>query len=164
MRRGKINSAITIISVLFTLLTGCAVDPVADDLTNYMNNQMQAVSKIQNTYLTLLNDISNSENADIKTVINKIQEEVLPSSNNLIAEAKKIVPTTVEVKNLHNKYISAMTKQNEGLTIMLEGLKNSNNETVTAGSEIITEANSEYALFIKELNSLAKAHGLEVQN
>ncbi|QNU68500.1 hypothetical protein EHE19_008910 [Ruminiclostridium herbifermentans] len=160
----KIKSAITIVSVFLTLLTGCASDPVADDLTYYMNNQMQAVSKIQNTYLTLLNDISNSEDSDIQTVITKIQEEVLPSSDNLIAEAKKIVPATQEVRNLHNKYISAMTKQKNGLAIILDGLKNSNNETVSAGSKIITEANSEYALFIKELNALAKAHGLEVQN
>ena len=164
MIRSKIISAITILSVLFTLLTGCASDPVADDLTNYMNNQMQTVSKIQNTYLTLLNDISDSEDADVQTVITKIQEEVLPSSDKLIAEAKKIVPATVEIKNLHNKYVAAMIKQNNGLAMMLEGLKNSNNETVAAGSKKITEANSEYALFINELNDLAKEHGLVVQN
>jgi hypothetical protein len=129
-----------------------------------MNNQMQAVSKIQKTYLTLLSDISESADTDVKTVITKIKDEVLPSSDNLIAEAKKIVPATVEVKNLHNKYVAAMTKQNNGLAKMLQGLKNSNNETVTDGSKIITEANAEYALFIKELNALAKAHGLDVQN
>lgn len=163
MRNSKIISAITIFSVLFTLLTGCATDPVADDLTNYMNNQMQAVSEIQNTYLTLLNDISDSEVTDVQTVINKIKEDVLPSSDKLITEAKKIVPATLEVKNLHSKYISAMTKQNKGLAMLLEGLNNSNNETVIAGSTIISEANSEYALFIQELNALAKEHGLEVQ-
>ncbi len=164
MKRSKIISALTIFSVLFMLLSGCASDPVADDLTNYMNNQMQTVSKMQNAYLTLLNDLSNSEDNDVQTVSTKIKEEVLPSSDKLIAEAKKIVPATVELKNLHNKYIAAMTKQNKGLAMMLEGLENSNNETVTTGSKIITEANSEYALFIKELNALAKAHGLEVQN
>lgn len=164
MKRSKIISAITIFSVLFMLLTGCASDPVADDFTNYMNNQMQAVSKMQNAYLILLSDISDSKDTDVQTVITKMKKEVLPSSDKLIAEAKKIVPATVEVKNLHNKYIAAMSKQNIGLAKMLEGLTNSNNETVTAGSKIVTEANSEYALFIKELNALAKAHGLEVKN
>ncbi len=164
MIKSRTIIVITILSVFFTLFTGCTSDPVADDLTNYMNNQMQEVSKIQNKYLTLLSDITESENTNIQTVITQIKDEVLPRSDRLIAEAKKINPATEEVKILHNKYIAAMTKQNKGLVEMLKGLQNYDNETVKDGSKIITEANEEFTIFLNKIKVLAKEHGLEVQN
>lgn len=150
--------------LMIMLLTSCGIDPIADDVTNYMNNQMPAIIELQNNYLTSLSSISESTDMDAKTVITKLNDEVIPKSNKLIAEAKKIVPATEEVRTLHNKYIAALTKQNSGLTKMLEGLQNKNRETVTSGSKIITEANTEYTEFVNQLNALAKAHGLEVQN
>lgn len=154
MKKNKVFNVITSLALVFTPLTGCGSDPVADDLTNYVNNQMPAIVKLQESFITILSSIN--ESTDVQTMISKLNEEIIPSSDKLIEEAKKIVPKTEKVKALHNKYISAMTKYNSGFVKMLEDLEKANDEMVNNRSKITAEANSEHNAYVEELHAFGK--------
>ncbi|PYG89924.1 hypothetical protein LY28_00524 [Ruminiclostridium sufflavum DSM 19573] len=163
IKKLELISAIAILGIVFFMLAGCGADPIAEDITSYMNNQMPSVIELQNEYLSALNTISEAGGSDAKAVASELKDEVIPLSDRLIEAAEKVIPATEEIKALHGKYISAMTKQNSGLAKMLEGLQNNNEKAVTSGSQIISEANTEYTAFVNELTAIAKAHGLEVK-
>ena len=160
----KIFSVIVVLVIVSTVLTGCQSDPVADDIINYMNTEMQPVNELQESLVASLGIISENKNEEIATLISNFQDEVLPKLNNLIEEAKTIVPETEEVAAIHNKYIAAMIKQKNGFVKMIEGYKdNLNNETLDEGGVMIDEAGTEYTAYVEELNALAIEHDLELE-
>lgn len=160
----RIFSLSIIVLIFSLLLTGCMKDKVADDITNYMNNQMPTLNIFQENIVNALNDIAKDEAMDTDTFIKKLKDEIIVNSNKLIEESKKIVIETEEVKSIHAKYIAAMTKQNSGLVLMLEGLENDRNvEKLSKSTTLLAESDVEYKAYVSETNALALEHGLTVK-
>ncbi|WP_461206824.1 hypothetical protein [Clostridium sp. DL1XJH146] len=143
----KIIMTILTLAIGMAVLTGCSSDPVQDDLINYINNEVSTLVETENSVTEEYSAIiENSEATDIEFAA-KLKDVIIPASEELVAQAKAIVPETEEVAAVHNKYVEAVTEQNEGFVLFLQATQK-NNELVeySTNSEMLTLINLEDAI------------------
>ena len=147
--------------ICITALAGCGSDPVQDDLINYINNQLPALATLEEKVTSEYQAVNDDSEADDAAFAAKLKDVIIPTATELIAKAKATVPATEEVKNVHNKYIVAVTLQSEAFDILLDAAKKSDGElakTATAKLKEVERLSKEY---IADLETLKKDHNVE---
>jgi len=159
MKKNKIIIAFAILTMALTILTGCATDPIDTDLTNYYENQIPALTELENSVMTAFNSVVEENFVDDQTLILKLKNDVIPNSNNLVEQSKAVTTETEELKAIHEKFTASLVTENSAFTTMLEGLENRDKDLVTKGNDLLTESHVQFQAFSTALDALAKEHG-----
>jgi len=163
MKKTKIISTIALFAITLTMLAGCGTDPVQDDITDYINNQMPAVAILEGNVNKSFNSVIGDKYVDDPTMLKKIKDEVIPNSNKLIEKAKAVTVKTPELKILHAKYIAAKVAENSALIMIQTALENGDGDMVKKSNDLIIQAGKQAIDYVAEVNAFAKDHGLEVE-
>lgn len=133
------------------MVTGCGSDPVADDLVNYINNEMLSLFEVENTVQSEFISAfeGSSEATDLEEFAAKLKDVIIPASEELVAKSKAIVPETEEVATLHSKYVETVTEQNEALVLYLLGCQGTNELVDYATNKLIPVSELEAKMMTK---------------
>lgn len=162
MKTKKIISLIALFAVTLTILIGCAADPIQADLDNYFENQTKDVFALEITVLNSLNSVTGENAPDNVTLAKKLEEEILVNSNSLLEKAKAITVQTEELRAIHEKYILALTTQNEAIKLLLSAAENDDFDGATVANTKLIESNTQNTLYKTEMNTFAKDYGWKI--
>ncbi len=153
-----------IISLVFCLsiLAACGSDPIADDLKSYVNDKLPAIQALENKALDAYNAVAGKNYKDDATMIAAVNNTVIPASNEALANAKKLAPTTKEVASLNEKYIAALTSYNSAYIMVKNAIDSADEKKVDKANALFDTAEKQDEEYSKALSELAKAHGLEL--
>ena len=157
----KLMAIILTTVMAITVFAACGkADPVADDLINYNNNQIQPVIDAAKPISADYASITGSNYTSDTVSSAKLKDVIIPASDALVAKATAIVPTTDEVKKLHAVYVSALTTRNEGYKLLLDAATKGDATMVTAANAKFEAANKLVDQFNVDFPALKKAHGM----
>ena len=156
----KYLALLLVVVMSFALLTGCS-DPVYDDFENYMNVEMTEVTA---NYEKITKEAGKwegfEEDAQLEESINDV---MLPLVNDSLDRLAKISPATEEVKEIKAKYVKVMDAYKEGFTLLVESIKDQDEEKMNAGNEKINEGIELLDEYNSALEALAKEVGAEIE-
>lgn len=163
MKNTKIISVIIVLALAFTLLSACGSDPIKDDLTNYIQNEVPALqaldSKAKDVFMA---HVANA--TDNATTLADLNDTIIPASNDAIAAAKKVVPATKELAAIHDQYVTYLTTENSGYVKLADVITNDSGEAEAANAnDLLKTAQSQDDAYLAALKALGKDHGLDVK-
>ena len=139
-------------------LSGCMSDPVADDFTKFMNEDMVEVNA---NYEALKAESGKWESFETnEEMTNSISNVILPNINESLDKLAAIEPQTDEVKAIKDLYVKMLNTYKEGYGIMLEAC-NTDDETLV--DQALEYPNPEDPKAFTLALKLAKEKDLEVQ-
>ena len=142
-------------------LSGCMSDPVADDFTKFMNEDMVEVNA---NYEALKAESGKWESFETnEEMTNSISNVILPNINESLDKLAAIEPQTDEVKAIKDLYVKMLNTYKEGYEIMLEACNTDDETLVDQASTKIEEGLKLLDEYNSALEKLAKEKDLEVQ-
>ena len=157
----KIFALLLIVVMSVTLLAGCGIDPVYEDLSNYLNVEMVEVNA---EYEKLTAEVGTWETLEDDAAIKKsIDDTLLPLVSGSLEKLSGINPETEEVKEIKNKYVKMMDAYKASFVALSEGCETQDEATINTGNEKLEEALKLLDEYNKALEELAKEHGSEVE-
>ncbi len=150
--------AAVVVVVAISLFSGG--DAVQDDLLDYLNNDRTEMVELDAEVAELYEKAQNSAND--YTMYEILIDEVIPKSKELIKEAESIDMKTEEVKDVHERYLDAINKQNQALTLLLSALENQDYTALTQANEKLDESRKLMRNYESALTELAKEHDVEL--
>ncbi len=142
-------------------LSGCMSDPVADDFTKFMNEDMVEVNA---NYEALKAESGKWESFETnEEMTNSISNVILPNINESLDKLAAIEPQTDEVKAIKDLYVKMLNTYKEGYGIMLEACNTDDETLVDQASAKIEEGLKLLDEYNSALEKLAKEKDLEVQ-
>lgn len=142
-------------------LSGCMSDPVADDFTKFMNEDMVEVNA---NYEALKAESGKWESFETnEEMTNSISNVILPNINESLDKLAAIEPQTDEVKAIKDLYVKMLNTYKEGYEIMLEACNTDDETLVDQASAKIEEGLKLLDEYNLALEKLAKEKDLEVQ-
>lgn len=152
--------ALTLVMAL-SMLTACGTDPVAAELTTFINEQMADVNANYNAITT---ELSNWETfSEDSQVAESLKNVLLPLVDESIEKINQITLSTTEVSDLKNKIANVMALYKESFTLLLEGTEEGNDDLLTQGSTKLEEGLATLDDYNASLENLATQHSLEIE-
>lgn len=145
-----------------TVLVGCSSDPVADDIKNYLNNQMEEPFELEVKVVQQLNEVLGTNYTNDEEVLSMI-DEVSYDYSSLVAQIEAILPNTRELKEIHELLIDGHTKQLSALLQLQMAYQLEDSELLYKASEKFNDGKSVLREYIIEFSELAKAHNVEIK-
>ena len=157
----KFMSILFTVVLVFTVLTGCAGDPVAEEFEKFMNTDMVAVNA---KYEELKGAVAESANlTSDEEIAQHIENTILPIINESLDMVSKIELQTEEVKAIKGKYEKVLLAYKEGYEKLLEACNTGDEATVNEAVAKVDEGIALLDEYNAALEALAAEHGLEVQ-
>ena len=157
----KIVLGIVASAMVIGALSGCMSDPVADDFTKFMNEDMVEVNA---NYEALKAESGKWESFETnEEMTNSISNVILPNINESLDKLAAIEPQTDEVKAIKDLYVKMLNTYKEGYEIMLEACNTDDETLVDQASAKIEEGLKLLGEYNSALEKLAKEKDLEVQ-
>lgn len=145
--------------LLIFALSGCgSADPVAEDLTRFVNTDMAEVNE-NSAALREETDKWESFVSDSE-FIESLTETVLPNVNESLELIKDVAPETEEVDELKEKYRSVLLAYKDGYGTILQGFQSGDSDKLEAGALKVKEGNSLLDEYNAALSALAEGKGL----
>ena len=161
MKKFKTLSLLPVIIIISILLIGC-VDSVLSDLENYIENQMPVITSTEEEVTNKFNSELNNKCSGDDSLLQTLNEIIIPESDKLIEAAKAVELQTDELKKVHEIYIDAMITQNQGFKKLAEAITdNSDKALAEEANAIFKKADDLSDTYVNMLHELANEHGYE---
>lgn len=164
----RINAIIriTMSFLLIITISGCSRNntEVQDDILNYINVELPKLVELESTVIEGYESVTGDNYTDDETLYNALQNEIIPSSLDLIDAAEEIVPETEDVRVVHEIYLSAINKENSAFTTILSAIENQDYDKVSLANDKLTDARKELRDFNSNLDDLAEDNDIEMDN
>lgn len=158
----KVMATVSTLLICVAVLAGCGkVDPVQDDLINYLNNQLVTLVESSNKVTTEYAAATGTNFVDDDTLAVKLSDIIIPASDGLLAKINAIVPATEEVRKVHSQYIAAMNEQNEAFKLLLQAAQKHDETMVKAINDKLANADKVADEYLAALEALKKEHNVE---
>ena len=163
MKMKKVISAV-VISLVCLSFVGCSDNPIQEDLLNYSNKELTKIVDVENEVIEGFDSVSGDNYTDDETMYYALQNEIIPASLELIEAAERITPSTKEVREIHEIYISSINHQHSAFIILLSALETQDYGQVNAANEKMDLARTESRDFLASLKELGKENDVEFDN
>ncbi|MBR5485806.1 MAG: hypothetical protein IKV41_04785 [Oscillospiraceae bacterium] len=157
----KFMAILFTVVMVFTVLTGCAGDPVAEEFEKFLNTDMAAVNTNYEELKTAVEESANLTSDE--EIAHCIENSILPIINESLDMLSKIELQTEEVKAVKAKYEKVLLAYKEGYEKLLEACSTGDEATVNEAVAKIDEGVVLLDEYNAALETLAAEHGLEVQ-
>ena len=87
------------------LLNACKPAPLNADLANYVTHTLPGYTKLERAAMDMFLRVSGDNFDDDATLYETLQQRIIPSYTELIAQAESAIPATIEVRHLHDNYL-----------------------------------------------------------
>lgn len=153
--------ALTLALVMsLSLLTACS-DPIADELTNFVNVDMVAINENYEAIKAEAATWSNLET--IEQLVASTTDTLLPLVNDSLAKLDAIVLETEEVGALKGKFVAVMQAYKEGFELILQAAQNNDEAIMQQGNDKIAEGIALVDEYNAAMEALAEEHGLTIE-
>lgn len=152
-----------VIVLVAVSVVGCGSNnnvSVHDDLLNYANVEIQKVVGLEDSVAQSYESVSGNNYTDDPTMLNALENDIIPGSSKLIEAAKNIKPQTKELTDVHDIYISAINDQHDAFKTMVPALEKQNVDGITKANEKLDSAREKTRNYLDELEILADKNGV----
>jgi hypothetical protein len=157
----KIALTIATLMICAAAMVGCGSDPVADDLINYINNEVPVLGEMESEASAAYEAVAGENYTDDATMAAALSDVVIPTSDELVEAANALTPATEEVAALHEIFISAVTERNAAFKMLLTALEEGDATKVDEFNAMMENADAIVDEFGAALDILAEEHGVE---
>ena len=154
-----ITLSLALVMVL-ALFTGCS-NPVADELTKFLNTDMVEVNA---NYEKIKESVAKWENIESDEDFAKnIEQEILPVCEDSLTKVNAIVVETEEVIDVKAKYTKMMETYKEGFEMMLAAAKTGDEAKLNEANDKLSAALGLLDEYNAALESIAAEIGAEIE-
>ncbi|MEW6668924.1 MAG: hypothetical protein AB1512_27255 [Thermodesulfobacteriota bacterium] len=154
---------VAVFLILALAWTGCARDPVARDLAEYVNRGVLGIAELERVSLEKYAAVTGTNYTTDKRFYDALRDDVVPLYKRFLDGLRRLRPETEEVRQLHNVYIRAAVSLYEGFREMMVGLEQQDVNIVRAANRKIEKGRAENERWRKELTALTGKHGLKFE-
>lgn len=166
MRRGfsAVGAAILVISIMLPLLmVGCFGDPIKDDLNNYLYTQIPPLNKTEAQIIKDYESVTGSNYKDDATLYAMLNDNVIPNYEKFVTDLGNIKCKTVELQNIHQKWVDGAKIQLEGFKKARQALVDQDANEIQDANKLLKQAGDKIDEHNKELKTLADKYGMKVE-
>jgi len=142
------------------LFFSCASNPIASDLTGYINRDILRISEMETESLKRYSDVTGINYTSDVILIKTLNNDIIPVYRRFLDLLKKIRPQTDEVHKLHITYVNGSELIYRGLTEILGGVTSQDEDMIRAGNSKIETGRIENERWRKELFELFGKYGI----
>jgi hypothetical protein len=143
------------------LLFGCATDPVAIDLTNYVNQGVLQIAELEQKSLERYAAVTGPNYRSDQEVYAALNNRVIPLYSRFLKGLRKIKPKTQQVRNLNRIYIRGSESLLDGFETLKVAIEQKDPKLVQVVNEKLEKGRMENEKWRKDLASLANKYGLK---
>lgn len=147
---------LTIITLV--LLTGCT-DPVKEDLSNYISNEIQKTNTLEKEIID-----EYEKNINTEYFSQALNDVVIPKYTEFLSLLKSIKPKTEEIIELHDLYVKGAKKQLEAFEVIKTGLESKDNNIIESGNKLLNESEKYMSDYKKILLNLVNKHNIKYKS
>jgi hypothetical protein len=146
----------------FWVLAGCS-NPIQEDLLNYINNELPKIVEAETTTIGAWDSVSGANYTDDDTMYEVLTETILPTYREFLhgMEAITLRLKTKEVRALNEKYIEAVTTQNNAFILLRNILETQDGSKVTDFNERLDKGRKLIREWQVEITDLCKKNGVQ---
>lgn len=162
MKAKRIISFLVLVTVIFSVFSGCAADPVKTDVDNYLNNQMPTLYTMNKEIVNGFNAVVGENYTDDATMLAAVADDLVPKANDLLDKAIAIVPATPELTTVHDLFIIAASAKSVAMNELQAALESGDGTGIAAANEMIAVADQSSAVYTAAITKLAETYGWKV--
>jgi hypothetical protein len=147
--------------MLGALLIGCATNPVALDLTNYLNQGVLQISELEQKALERYAAVTGPNYKSDQEVYVALTDSVIPLYSRFLQGLRKIRPETQEVRDLHRTYILGAESLLDGFKTLLIAVEFKDPSLIKLVNEKLEKGRRDNERWGNELAALANKYGLK---
>jgi len=151
-----------ILSVCFLLaLVGCS-NPIKEDLLNYINNELPKVVETENTVIAKWDSVSGANYTDDYTMHETLTETIIPTYREFLTAMESITLRlkTKEVRALNEKYVEAVSTQNNAFILLQNILETQDSSKLSDFNERLDKGRKLIREWQVEIQDLCKNNGV----
>lgn len=152
-----------LVIVSLVLSVGCAKDPVAIDLVEYVNQDILAISQLETTSLDRYASVTGTNYQSDQVLLAELQNFVVPNYGRFLRLLRNVHPAREELKPLHRTYIRGAEQLSSGFKTLMLGVETQDRHLVEEANRRIEEGRLLNEKWRQELLSLYKKHGIKHQ-
>ncbi|MFB4159396.1 hypothetical protein ACE1TF_05895 [Geomicrobium sp. JSM 1781026] len=158
------NKTITAAILGFTLvLAGCGASGTADELVDYVNEDLQAFAQLEEEFGTMINNFGTSMNSATEDeIIQALNEEALPALEEKREFVQSIELEYEDVQQLNALLIDAVEHKYDAMQIEIEGLEQGDQDLLTESGELLEASDNLKLEFNAMLEDVADQHNVEL--
>jgi hypothetical protein len=149
------------ILMLSAVLLGCATDPVAVDLTNYVNQGVLQIAELEQKSLERYAAVTGPNYKSDQEVYAALKDWVIPLYTRFYRGLKKIRPETQEVRDLHRVYLLGAGSLLDGFKTLKVAIEQKDKGLITVVNEKLEKGRLENERWKREATVLANKYGLK---
>jgi hypothetical protein len=149
------------ILMLSAVLIGCATDPVAIDLTNYVNQGVLQIAELEQKSLERYASVTGPNYKSDEEVYAALNDRVIPLYTRFLNGLRKIRPETQEVRDLHQVYILGAQSLLDGFKTLKIAIEQKDRGLIKVVNEKLEAGRLNNERWRRELAGLANKYGLK---
>lgn len=161
MRSYLRSMLLPLIMVYVTLSAGCAKDPVAIDLVEYVNQDILAISRLETASLDRYASVTGTNYQSDQVLLAELQNFVVPNYGRFLRLLRNVHPAREELKPLHRTYIRGAEQLSSGFKTLMLGVETQDRHLVEEANRRIGEGRLLNEKWRQELLSLYQKHGIK---
>jgi hypothetical protein len=147
--------------MLSVVLIGCATDPVAIDLTNYVNQGVLQIAELEQKSLERYASVTGPNYKSDEEVYGTLDKWVIPLYTRFLDGLRKLRPETQEVRELHRVYIMGSESLLDGFKTLRMAIELKDPSLIRSVNEKLKNGRLENERWRRELAGLANKYGLK---
>jgi hypothetical protein len=147
--------------MLCVVLIGCATDPVAIDLTNYVNQGVLQIAELEQKSLERYASVTGPNYKSDEEVYAALNDRVIPLYTRFLRGLRKIKPETQEVRELNHVYILGAESLLDGFKTLKIAIEEKDRNLIKVVNEELGKGRLENEKWRRELTVLANKHGVK---
>ncbi|TVY00621.1 hypothetical protein [Cohnella terricola] len=148
--------------IAFVFLTACGVDPVKDDLLNYLNHNLQPLGDEETRLTKAYSDVTGENYSSDEETYEAFVNDIVPGYQKFVFKLEEIRPETQEVRDLHEIYILGANTQLSAMTQMQLAFENDDANLIPAANDKLAEGRKYIRDFQNRLDEVAKKHNVKI--
>jgi hypothetical protein len=146
----------------FGVFAGCS-NPIQEDLLNYINNELPKIVESENAVITAWDSVSGSNYSDDYTMYETLTELIIPTYREFLTGMETITLRlkTKEVRALNEKYIEAVSTQNNAFLLLQNILETQDGSKIIDFNERLDKGRKLVREWQIEIQELCKKSGVK---
>jgi hypothetical protein len=125
------------------------------DLTNYQS-AIKEISPLEVGAIEAYANVTGANFRDDFTLKTVLISKVIPTYTDFLARLGRIVPQTIELKNIHQNYIEGANLQLEAFEIMIKGIEKEDRSLIETANEKLNQGKNKMRQWREEMAAISR--------